>query len=126
MSILELEYQLPTRPYSQNELSFLKQRNLRRLRVGRCEAYHSRCNHSYYVRKGGRKEKTIRENNNSQDIGNCSICWKISKTPIDTRDKAEGLIYAYMELPVDSEKRLNHYDVELERIFYIWLYEDSI
>ena len=126
MSILELEYQLPTRPYSQNELSFLKERNLRRLRVGKCEAYHSRCKHFYYVRKGGRKEKTINENNNSQDIGNCSICWKISKTSIDTQDKAEELIYAYMELPVDSEKRFNHYDVELERIFYMWLYEDSI
>ncbi len=129
MSVLEFEYQHPTRPYSQNELNFLKERNLRRLRVGKCEAYHSRCKHFYYVRKGGRKEKTIKENNNSQDVGNCSICWKFSKTPIDTRDKAEDLIDAYMqfmELPLEPEKRINHYDVELERIFYIWLYEDSI
>jgi hypothetical protein len=126
MSILESEYEDPTRPYSQNELHFLKKRNLRRLRIGVYEAYHSRCNHSYYVRKGGRKEKTIKENTNFQDVGNCSICWKLSKTDINFQNKAEDLIDSYMELFMDPEKKLNYYDVELERIFYTWLYEDSI
>nr|QBK85363.1 MAG: hypothetical protein LCIVAC01_01720 [Iridovirus LCIVAC01] len=132
MSILEIKYQHPTRPYSQNELSFLKERNLRRLRVGNCEAYHNRCKHFYYVRKGGRKEKTIKESTNSQDIGNCSICWKLSKTDINIQDKAEYLIDTYMEFmesslaSAENEKKLNHYDVELERTFYTWLYEDSI
>lgn len=123
-SILESEYIEPTRPYSQNELGFNRDKLFRNLRLGRYKARHKRCNHFYLVRSNGRKEREIIETKND-DVGNCSVCWKLSKTPSYLREKAQGLIQQYTERFAFERPFLTYERNDLENVFYQWLYEDQ-
>lgn len=119
-SILESEYSEPNRPYSQNELRDMRFSLFRRLRLGKERAFHKKCNHFYYVKENSKKEKEIK--NNSDDIGNCSVCWSVSKTPNNLKDKAYNLSNAYMS-QFESEPNFLTYDLcDLEDVFYKWLY----
>ena len=90
-SVLESDYIEPTRPYSQNELKDMRLALYRNLRLGSVTARHEKCGHIYLTKQNGRKEKEIRETGDV-DIGKCSACWKISKTPSQLRNKAKNLI----------------------------------
>ena len=120
-SIIEKDYNLPIRPYSQNELHFNREDLFIKLRLGKVRAYH-KCNHFYYVKKNGRKEKEILENKN-EDCGNCSVCWKLHKTPRHLTNKAALLIDAYCERFYKFPEFLSWEYADLELIFYKWLYE---
>jgi hypothetical protein len=77
------------RPYSQNELNFMKNREFKHFRIGDVYAYHENCKHSYLVKKNGRKEKEILQNGNN---GNCSVCWRLSKTPKNMYEESLDII----------------------------------
>jgi hypothetical protein len=120
-SVLENDYVEQSRPYSQNELNNIKQQTYRNFRLGKSRAYHMSCNHCYLVKKNGRKEREMNAKS-SYDVGNCSVCWKIGKTPVRLLGKASKLAKVYNDTP--DNKILKYQDVILERIFYKWLYED--
>jgi hypothetical protein len=123
-NILESEYTEATRPFSQNELRANHDKLFRSFRIGTVEAHHRRCNHSYFVKNNGRKEKEIKENNNC-DVGNCSVCWKIHKTPRQYRDKASCIVDNYMHEKENCKNKLHHFHAELEKVFYTWLYSEQ-
>lgn len=122
-TILETEYVEQYRPYSQDELNHMREKLYRNLRLGKITANHRQCNHFYLVKQNGRKEKEMREQK-SNDVGNCSVCWKLGKTSSNVRDKARNLIQAYTESFYDEPKYLSYSKIDLEAAYYKWLYED--
>ena len=128
ISVLEKDYTPVNRPHSQLELETMRTRNLKSMRIGSVKAHHRRCNHFYFVKENGRKEKMIKENDNC-DTGNCSVCWKMTKTPRHLRSRAKCVIEEYMN-GYDYRERngityLYHADVEAEKTFYTWLYQED-
>jgi hypothetical protein len=123
-SILESEYLEPTRPYSQNELTFNRDKLNRNFRLSKSRAHHKRCNHFYLVRVNGRKEREMIESE-SNDVGNCSVCWKLSKTQHSLKERALELIHHYHENFETDPKLMTHRLGELETTYYNWLYEDQ-
>lgn len=127
-SVLEKEYTPINRPYSQEELKTMQTRAYKSMRIGSVKAHHRRCNHFYFVKENGRKEKMIKENNDC-DTGNCSVCWRLTKTPRHLRSIAKNMIEDYMN---GSDYRqhnnityLRHCDVDTETNFYTWLYKEE-
>ena len=121
-SILETDYIEQTRPYSQDELLDIRSRLYRQLRLGKYKAYHLKCSHIYLVKENSKKEKEILED--SSNIGNCSVCWKISKTHSDLKHKARDLVTFYMTEFYNDDVKLTYNLSDLENIFYKWLYLD--
>jgi hypothetical protein len=117
------------RPYSQKELVDLHNKNLASLGIGLNNVFHTKCGHSYYVKIGGRKERLIKESNNNRDVGNCSVCWKMGRTPPELRQYASEIINAYVddkEYEMNNPNgRLEHRSIELEKAFYTWLYAET-
>jgi hypothetical protein len=122
-TVLETEYVEPTRPYSQDELIQARHELYRSLRLGNMKAHHRRCDHFYLAKQNGRKEKEMREQN-SNDVGNCSVCWKIGKTHANLRERARNLVQAYCDEFYEEPKYLTYGAVDLENVYYQWLYED--
>jgi len=123
-SVLEKEYIEPTRPYSRNELNFNREKLYKDLRLGKHTASHDRCRHHYRVRTNGRKEKEMLAMKNN-DVGNCSVCWTLSKTPGFLKDRAEELVEHYTETFEEDHKLLEYDTLDLETTFYKWLYLDN-
>lgn len=123
-SVLENEYIEPTRPYSQNELKELQKKLYRKLRLSKHIAYHSYCKHFYRVKKNGHKEKEIIDKK-SNNIGNCSVCWKLSKTNNYLVETAHDVVAAYSQEFWDKKNYLTYCNLDLERVFYTWLYEKN-
>lgn len=122
-SVLESKFVEQTRPYSQDELNDMRNKLYRSLRLGETKAHHERCNHFYLVKQNGRKEKEIKEQN-SPDVGNCSVCWKLSKTPNNFRRDAQQLVEAYSQIFYNEPKYLSYDKVDVEVVFCKWLYEE--
>ena len=117
-TVLDTEISENTRPYSQHELNFIKTKAFTTLRLGKTIAVHDdECGHHYLVKKNGRKEKDIVETGNH---GNCSVCWRLSKTPKKYYDRAYDLLDTYNCIKDDGY--LSYEDVTTEVIFYTWLY----
>jgi hypothetical protein len=83
-TITDDEYKEPTRPYSSAELQYNRELYFKKLRLSDIMTEHEKCNHSYHVRKNGRKEKEIVETNDCV-TPNCSVCWKINRTKSDKK-----------------------------------------
>ena len=94
-SILESDYIKPIRPYSSNELRDMRDNFIKKLNLSNVTAYHKNCRHFYFVKENGRKEKELNEN--KDNTGNCSCCWKLSKIPKHLIQKAEDLVNIYSE-----------------------------
>ncbi len=131
-SILESDYNEPMRPYSIKELEYLRNLMHDSLQLSKYKSYHSKCRHFYYIKKNSRKEKDFlekkEENDNSFeliDIGNCSVCWKLYKTPKYLKDKAEDVIYYYSENFKEEPLSYKYSLLDLETVFYKWLYYDN-
>lgn len=120
---LQSGYVEPTRPYSLNEIKNLRKNIYRELKLGNTQAEHPDCRHFYNVKKNGKKEKDIKEQK-CKDVGNCSICWKLSKTPHSLRDNAKFLVLDYLDAFFKKPEKIGHYEIEVERCFYTWLYND--
>lgn len=123
LSVLEKDYIKASRPYSQLELKKNRIKNKRLLRVGRIRAQHDDCGHFYLTKFRGRKEKEIKETKDP-NTGNCSVCWKLSRTPYMLRPNAEQLVsymnYNFFEEPT----KLTYELVEGENDYYTWLYNE--
>lgn len=122
-SALDIEYVAPTRPYSRNELAHLRTKLHRYLRLGKTYASHKSCGHFYRVRENGRKSKQIEELG-TNDVGNCSVCWKINKTPKESRDRARNMVSKFMDEFYNDPEFISYNELDLETVFYKWLYED--
>ena len=123
-SVIEIPYIKPERPYSQNELQFKRDKLYRNLRLSKMRACHEGCNHFYLVRKNGRKEKEIIQTGCNL-VNNCSVCWKLKKTPKHLKDIAYDLVEGYMKEFENPRKFLTYSDIDLERVFYTWLYDEN-
>ena len=121
--LLEYNYSEPDRPYSQRELQFNREKLFRRFRIGKFRAHHMKCNHFYFVKENGRKQKDMEEKKSS-DAGNCSVCWKLYKTPRHLKDKAENLINEYCDVFYEPLSYVSYENAELEKFLYRWLYEE--
>ena len=123
-SVLESEYVEPNRPYSQNELTYLREILYRNLRLGKQKATHYKCKHFYYVKENSRKEKEILETNKTENVGNCSVCWKI-KTTGSMRESAEYLVETYLDSFYNEPEKYTYNLLDLETVFYKWLYYEN-
>ena len=130
-SILENDYEAPTRPFSQKELQEGLKRLKYRLRLSDQKVRYTNTGYIYHVKKGGRKEAEIIEKleqdaeNGNVDVGNCSIRWKLSRTPRDLRDVALDVIDSYTHFKKNPPYKLSHYNLEIFKMFYTWLYYDN-
>ena len=122
LSILESPYIKQERPYSENELKYLRQNLYKKVNLGSIISYHSKCKHFYFVKNNSRKEKEIKEKNSTENIGNCSVCWKINKTEKRLRKNAYELVNEYCNLFYDDNEEYTYNLLDLENSFYIWLY----
>ena len=122
-SVLESEYIASTRPYSQNELKDMSKNIHNSVNIVKKMAKHSKCGNIYITKTNGRKEKEIIEQN-SCDVGKCSVCWKISKTPITLRDKAKNLAQDYYNTFNNNSNFFSYQKVDLENAYYKWLYQE--
>jgi len=122
-SVLESNYQEASRPYSQNELKNMSNTIHRNTRLGNIMALHKDCSHLYLTKQNGKKEKEMLKMN-TQDVGKCSVCWKINKTPGYLRDKAKNLASDYYNTFIETPKFLSYRKIDLENAYYKWLYED--
>jgi hypothetical protein len=120
-SVLTTRYVDPERPYSQNELSYNRKQLYKRFRLGAISASHRRCQHFYLVKINGRKEKEIIAQDN-MDSGNCSVCWKLNKTPHDLKEDAYSMVECYKNKFESEPELLSHGSVDIENVFYKWLY----
>jgi len=124
-SVLEKDYVDADRPYSKKELQFIRASNRRALRLGKVRAEHSKCGHFYLTKYNGRKEKEILESK-CNDTGNCSVCWKLSKTPRHLRRAANNLVDYYVQQFGNEPEYFTYEIVEGETDFYTWLYAEQV
>lgn len=122
LSVLEKPPVEPDRPYSQKELSFMKQNVLRKLHLGTQMIAHQDCGHFYYAKINGRKEKEAKESNTC-DVGNCSVCWKLNRTPRRLRKNAIDLVNDYCHY-FATDVNYTYNLVSLEADYYTWLYNE--
>lgn len=130
MSILESQLVKPTRPYSKNELLYIRERLKKHLFLSNNEVYHTKCGHFYMVKKNSNKEKEMLSTNTKSDVGNCSVCWKLYNTPRELKEKAKDVVEAYRDaFQYDNFKEDNflydYYLFDLENVFYRWLYDNT-
>lgn len=123
-SILESEYIPPERPYSQKELRKMRSDLYHRLRIGELRATHSKCGHFYNVRKRGQKERRMQESE-MQDCGNCSVCHQLRQTPDYLWTAARELTEYFKENFDENKEKLSYKLLDLESVFYMWLYGDN-
>jgi hypothetical protein len=123
-TILEKDYVEQERPYSLKELKNTRTNLYNTLRLGNTKANHQRCGHFYFVKENGRKEKEMYEQD-SDDIGNCSVCWKLSKVEKFLKNRSQNLVEAYSNEFYNEPKYITYDNLDLETVFYKWLYEDN-
>lgn len=121
MNFLDLEYKIQNRPYSDNELKYNQSELYQKLNIGNKWCFHDKCGHIYKVKKNSKKEKEI-ITTDKMDVGNCSVCWKVNKTPNNYKDKALDVIKEFNEIFFHNNETLDYDSIFIERIFYNWLY----
>jgi len=122
INTLDSEYEKPNRPISSNELNDLQQKLYNNLKLSPTVASHDKCSHFYFVKKNGKKEKDIKEKNL---YGNCSVCWKLYKTPKNLKSKAQELVDCHSKIFGNEIVKYNYDCFDLENTFYNWLYIDN-
>ena len=121
-SALNSKYIDPTRPYSQLELKDMQKKIYNDLYLGEVYIYHKECKHAYFPKKNSKKYKENKKTYEC-DIGNCSVCWKLSKMPEDLYDKASRLVEQYHKYLNSDRKDLTYDTIDMETVYYKWLYE---
>ena len=120
-----LTKQLPPadRPYSQDELTDIRQRNLERLNIGSTMVYHPNSGYFYLAKAGGKKEAAVLSGETLED-GCCSVCWKLRKTPSELREIANNMIDEFILRFEKKPEKWTRELIHLENTFYKWLYID--
>ena len=121
--ILRKQLKTVDRPYSQLELTDIRQRYLDRLNVGNTMVYHEKTGYFYLAKAGGRKETQV-QNGEELDPSCCSVTWKLRKTPEHLRDEVRDMIDAYHTQFETKPVRWTPELLHLENTFYKWLYID--
>ena len=123
-SVLETEYAPPDRPLSEKELNNMRKKMLKELFIGSVLIDHS-CGHFYHAKSGGKKEREYIDSK-GQYRGNCSVCWKLQRTPKRLRQCAETLVeaYIYNNSGDRSQDSLTYSRLDTETCFYTWLYTE--
>jgi hypothetical protein len=133
-SVLEEFYKNMDRPISQKELTILSKKNFKNLKLSHYETFHTTTGYFYLLKKNGKKEQdAIRihadhelTSKTIKNLGTCSITWKLHNTPEELKDLAHNIVDEYCKVfkdrPLWPDGYLSHYEVELIRVFYIWLY----
>ena len=125
-NILASKYKSPQRPYSKAELIEFRKNLLKKFKLSDINILHTKCNHKYLIKLNGKKYLQITENENHSkdnvDVGNCSVCWKIFNTESRYKRIAQDLAMEYKDI-LESDNPKNHYEIELEKLFYNWLYQ---
>jgi hypothetical protein len=130
-SVLHTEWVEPDRPYSQKELQYLDDKLATDLQIDDLYVKHKDCEHCYRVKKNGIRYKKLLEYNESTsenpeeipDIGNCSVCWKIRKTPRELHSLVYEFISFHNNELENSRKSYSSYLIKY--VFYTWLYNES-
>ena len=124
-SVLLNEIDREERPYSQEELKKNRQQLWGELNLSRTWITHDQCGHAYYVKMNGQKFKEVQEKNTNVDVGNCSVCWKLRRTPRYLANRAHSLVKCYGDV-FGFQQNNNNYlvfeDSQIEKIYYVWLY----
>jgi hypothetical protein len=120
-SVLEKRFPPIERPFSQQELEIKRYRLKRKLHIGKVLIKHDDCGHFYLTKSNGRKEKEA-ISSDYKNIGNCSVCWKLARTPRFLKNRAYKLVEEYGEHLACEPSRWIFELVELEEDFYTWLY----
>ena len=120
-----LTKQLPAadRPYSQDELADIRQRNLDRLNIGSTMVYHPNSGYFYLAKSGGKKEAAVLSGEVLED-GCCSVCWKLRKTPSELREIANTMIDEFILRFEKKPEKWTRELIHLENTYYKWLYID--
>lgn len=121
-SVFESKFTYDNRPYSNKELYNIRSTFFNNLHIGNTLAKHPRCKHTYLVKSKGQKELSIL--NNNEDIGKCSVCWKLKKTPVEFKDQAYNLVRNFNENFDLFESKPDIFLFDLESSYYKWLYID--
>jgi len=134
-SVLEEFYKKMDRPISQKELTILSKKNFKNLKLSHYETFHGATGYFYLLKKNGKKEQDAIKIDTDHElkskaiknIGTCSVTWKLHNTPYVLKDLALNVVNEYCKVfkdrPLwDDSCYLTHYEVELIRVFYIWLY----
>ena len=117
--ILNTKYIPQTRPYSQDELKDNQQKLYDNLHLDiKNMVHHKSCNHFYFVKKNGRKAKEMIKEN-STDVGNCSICWKLRKINDEFYDKAMFIVEKYSDLFYNNPTYLTYDMLDIQNIYNI-------
>lgn len=129
----------PERPYSQNELTVMDNLFFKDMGLSKKFVFHTGCGHSYYLKSKGERLKKLQasvsnaENEEErmcfENVGNCSVCWKGNRTPRELETSALDFIKLYetyfpdlLEAPFT---RKSFRGVMIQRVFYIWLYNEQ-
>lgn len=123
ISVLEMPFPVKHRPFSDKELTYRQKQTRKYFRLGQVYAQHSQCGHAYFTKLNSRKEKEIVENND-RDCGNCSVCWKLSRTPKELLPVAEDLVSSYQTFRESEPHFITFEEMVTEYNFYHWLYFD--
>jgi hypothetical protein len=115
------QYVPQTRPYSNDELTDWRTDTKKINHLSDIYADHSKCNHFYMVKTGGKKYKQLKENPKEQ-LDNCSVCWKFGKTEKSKKKFTSDFIDRYMSIFSREPESLTYDIVELEGAFYSWIY----
>ena len=125
-NILASKYKSPLRPYSKAELKEFRKNLFKKFKLSDINILHTKCNHKYLIKLNGKKYLQITGDENyskdNVDVGNCSICWKIFNTESQYKRIAQDLVLEYKDI-LESDNPKNHYEIELEKLFYNWLYQ---
>ena len=132
--LLEL-YKDVDRPISQKELQMLNKKNFKNLKLSQYETFHENTGYFYLLKKGGKKEKDATkiylddnlQSKSIKNLGTCSVTWKLHNTPKELKDAAYNIVNEYCRVfkgrsLCDDTRYLTYYEIELTRVFYIWLY----
>lgn len=118
-NISQYKSEFKYRPYSQNELKEIREKNLGRMHIGNTMCFHDKCNHFYFAKKGGKKEDNVINNN---DYGSCSVCWKLRNSFETNRNSFEELIDEYNMYFSEKPDKWTIKLITLEKNYYKWLY----
>ena len=136
-SVLEEFYKDIGRPISQIELVVLNKKNMKNLKLSNIETYHTKTGYFYSLKKNGKKEKDALKmidqynlsTNTVKNVGTCSVAWKLDHTPHELYSAAEHVVNEYTRLfknlPLSEHENLTHYEIEVIRTFYVWLYYEN-
>ena len=110
------------RPISQEEIKNIRENNLRRTRISNLMVFHENCNHFYLAKQNGKKLKQIE---NNEGPGYCSVCWKIKNTSVERRDEIQNFVDNYQVNFENKPEKWTMDLVKLEKNYYNWLYSSS-